>query len=150
MDERQVRRTIRELEKELKGLDDHRRALEDALASLQRLLPPEPGEAVQKEAGAKSDNGAFPGITEGVIQIIGEGNGRPVPVGTIREAFANRGWLFNPEGKDRTQTIYETLRRLHRDQNRIIKLGKEGYVLPASEGQTQKNSFLLALRSQGR
>lgn len=142
MDEKQVRKTIRGIQKELESLEVTRAALEDAIASLQRLLPADPA---AKPVAAESNGHTYPGLTDGILQIIAEGRGRPVPVGVIRESFRSRGWLISPEGADRSQTIYETLRRLHKESNRIVKLGKEGYVI-RDNGQAKKNSLVMALR----
>lgn len=126
MDEKQLRRTIRGIQGELQELEVKRHNLEDALDSLKRLLPPEPGQVVAQPS--TPSNGAFPGTTEAILGLIRQGAGRPVPTQRIRETFQAKGWIKGPEGQDRTQSIYETLRRLNKSK-RIIRRGKQGYVL---------------------
>ena len=131
MDQRQLQKTIRTLEGELKTLDLQRGTLLEALDSLRRLLPPEPttnGRDPSSRAVTVHSQD-FPGVTAGIMTVIEDAQGRPIPVGAIREAFRQRGWLQSDEGKDRSKTIYEILRRLVK-AGRLERMGKKGYVLP--------------------
>lgn len=133
MDERQIHKTIRTLEGELSKVELQRDTLEEALLSLRRLLPPDDSAAVKKQDAIliPESNGRYPGTTPAILLVIDEGKGRPVPTGRIRETFDQRGWLKTPDGRDRSKTIYETLRRLTKE-GRLRRLGKDGYVVTES------------------
>jgi hypothetical protein len=151
MNQNQIQKTIRTLEGELKDLDLQRGTLLEAITSLRRLLPAETktngsgGLKVSAEIVQAAD---FPGITDGIMGVIAEGHGRPIPVGTIREAFRQRGWLITKAGQDRSKTIYETLRRLNKS-GRLRKMGKRGYVIPEPPGDPRIGDTLGISRPGG-
>ncbi len=148
MNEKQLRRTIKGLENELQELDVQRANLEDALSSLRRLLPADPAERALRVPN--SSNGAFPGTTAAIEQLIRAGGGRPVTTTSIRETFEANGWIKTPDGANRTHSIYETLRRLTK-QGRLIRRGKSGYVLAEQEppGDARKGDLLGVPRPEG-
>lgn len=140
MNATQIEKTIRTLEGELKELDLQRGTLIEAIASLRRLVPLN---ATNGSAQQGSEPKKYPGLTDGILAIVEEGAGRPVPVKTIRDKFRGRGWLYGTEGQDRSKTIYETLRRLTR-KGRLQKVGKRGYIIPGqdSPGDPRKGDLL--------
>ena len=151
MNQTQIQKTIRTLETELKDLELQRGTLLEAIGSLRRLLPPEANGNGNSHASAQTqiaEASDFPGLTNGILAIIGEGKGRPVPVGTIRDTFRQRGWLITKQGQDRSKTIYETLRRLSKS-GRLHKMGKRGYVLPEPPGDPRTGDLLGIPRPAG-